>query len=78
MLNVTREMENRALAGYVYLKDKSVFTLENCGIFIETKGTVCYGKMVNDVYSDAQFADQHCQMVMAIDKEKYLTFVNKY
>ena len=77
-LNVTREMENRALAGYVYLKDKSVFTLENCGIFIETKGTVCYGKMVNDVYSDAQFADQHCQMVMAIDKEKYLTFVNKY
>ncbi|MGN1398827.1 MAG: nucleoside hydrolase [Erysipelotrichaceae bacterium] len=77
-LNITREMKNRALTGYVYLKDKSVFTLEDCGIFIETKGTVCYGKMVNDVYSDAQFSDQHCQMVMALDKEKYLSIVNEY
>lgn len=77
-LNVTREMENRALAGYVYLKDKSIFTIENCGIFIETKGTVCYGKMVTDLYSDAQFSDQHCQMITSIDKERYLSLVGKF
>lgn len=77
-LNVTRDMANRALLPYVYLKDKSIFTTDECGVFIETKGTVCYGKMVTDIYSDAQFETHNAEMVLSINRDKYLQIVNQY
>lgn len=48
-LNVTEDLQNRALAPLVYLKEPSVFVKEQCGIYVETKGKVTYGKTVTDV-----------------------------
>lgn len=74
-LNVTKDLENRALAALVYLKDPTVFTKEKCGIYVETKGKITYGKTVTDVYSDYQFEHQHCEIILDIDKNKYHNIV---
>ncbi len=74
-LNVTRNLENRALAPLVYLKDSSIFVTDECGIYVETKGKVTYGKTVTDVYSDFQFEDHHCEIVLDINRERFNTII---
>ncbi|HPW53831.1 MAG TPA: nucleoside hydrolase [Erysipelotrichaceae bacterium] len=74
-LNVTEDLQNRALAPLVYLKEPSVFVKEQCGIYVETKGKVTYGKTVTDVYSDFQFEDHHCEIILDIDIEKYNSII---
>ena len=74
-LNVTRNLKNRALAPLVYLKDPSIFVTDECGIYVETKGKVTYGKTVTDVYSDFQFEEHHCEIVLDINKERFNTII---
>ena len=70
-LNVTKKLENRALAPLVYIKDQSIFIKEACGIYVETKGTITYGKTITDVYSDFQFEDHYCEIILDINANKY-------
>lgn len=70
-LNVTRHLDNRALLPYMYLKDKTAFTTDECGAYIETQGTCTLGKMVIDVYSDKQFEQHNCEIILDFDNNKY-------
>ncbi len=69
-LNITRDLTNKALLPYAYLKDGSIFISDECGAYIETKGKTTYGKMVIDVYSDKQFEEHHCKIILDYDKNK--------
>lgn len=71
-LNVTETLGNRALAPLVYLLDKEVFESEECGVFVETQGTITRGATVTDIYSDKQFDDHFVQLVTGLDKVKYV------
>ena len=70
-LNVTEQLDNRALAPLVYLLEPQLFTTEECGVFVETQGRITYGATVTDIYSDKQFPDHYVQMVTAIDLDRY-------
>ncbi len=74
-LNITRNFNYKALLPYAYLKDKSVFVTEECGAYIETKGQSTLGKMVIDVYSDKQFEQHNCEIVLEIDKNKIHQYI---
>ncbi len=63
-LNFTRNKTNKSIYPYYYIKDNSKFTVEPCGIFVETSGKYSKGMTVTDIYSDKQFEDQHCLMVL--------------
>ncbi len=76
-LNVTRELENRALVPLAYLLEPSIFQFEECGVFVETKGTVTKGMTVTDLYSDKQFDNHHVKMVTAINLSTYMEFIRK-
>lgn len=69
-LNITRNLESKSLLPYAYLKDESIFTSDECGAYIETKGKTTYGKMVIDIYSDKQFEEHHCKIILDYDKDK--------
>ncbi|MBR0230425.1 MAG: hypothetical protein IJL94_03450, partial [Erysipelotrichaceae bacterium] len=71
-LNVTESLGNRALAPLVYLLDKGVFESEECGVFVETQGTITRGATVTDIYSDKQFDDHFVQLVTGLDKVRYV------
>lgn len=77
-LNVTENLKNRALAPLVYLKDSSIFVKDECGIYVETKGKVSYGKTVTDVHSDFQFENHHCEIILDIDMEKYNKVIKSF
>ncbi|MBO4217982.1 MAG: nucleoside hydrolase [Erysipelotrichaceae bacterium] len=70
-LNVTEQLENRALAPLVYLLKPEIFDTEECGVFVETQGRITYGATVTDLYSDKQFPDHYVQLVKAIDLNEY-------
>jgi len=69
-LNTTRDLENRVILPYAYLKDDTIFETEECGVYVETKGTVTKGMSVIDIYSDRQFEHHDVLFVKKIDFEK--------
>ena len=70
-LNVTEQLDNRALAPLVYLLKPEIFDTEECGVFVETQGKITRGATVTDLYSDKQFADHYVQLVKNIDMAEY-------
>ncbi len=66
-LNVTRDIENRAILPYLYLKNPAAFETEECGIYVETKGKCTRGMTVIDIYSDKQFEHHDCLLVKKIN-----------
>ncbi len=47
-----------------------LFSGEEAGVAVETKGTVTYGKTVTDLYSDKQFPFRNALVMLDVDKEK--------
>ncbi len=70
-LNVTGQLDNRALAPLVYLLKPEIFESEECGVFVETQGKITRGSTVTDLYSDKQFADHYVQLIKNINMEEY-------
>lgn len=56
----------------MYLVHPELFTAERCGVKVETKGTITQGKTVTDLYSDKQFDDQHVDVVLDLDRPKFI------
>ena len=69
-LNVTRNLENRALLPLAYLFKPQIFDTEECGVFVETKAAKTRGMTVTDLYSDKQFDKHYVEMVKGFDREK--------
>ena len=70
-LNVTEQLENRALAPLVYLLKPEIFDTEECGVFVETQGKITRGATVTDLYTDKQFPDHYVQLVKNINMDEY-------
>lgn len=56
-------------AAVLYAADDSIFTAEEAGVRVETKGALTRGKTVTDIYSDKQFDLRNAYVVTDVDRE---------
>lgn len=52
-----------------------LFSSEEAGVAVETKGTITYGKTVTDLYSDKQFPFKNALVLLDVDKAKLFATV---
>lgn len=52
-----------------------LFSGEEAGVAVETKGTISYGKTVTDLYSDKQFPFKNALVLLDVDREKLIETV---
>ena len=52
-----------------------MFSGEEAGVAVETKGTITYGKTVTDLYSDKQFPFKNALVLLDVDREKLIETV---
>ena len=52
-----------------------LFSGEEAGVAVETKGTITYGKTVTDLYSDKQFPFKNALVLLDVDREKLIETV---
>ena len=48
------------------------FEGHKCGIYVETQGTITFGKTVTDLWTDYKFEDRHCQIFLNVDRDKFV------
>ncbi len=61
----------------LYLTHPELFTGEEAGVFVETKGTVTMGKTVTDLWSDKKFEKKNAFVVLGVDREKFAEIVSE-
>ena len=54
-----------------------LFSGEEAGVAVETKGTITYGKTVTDLYSDKQFPFKNALVLLDVDKAKLFATVRE-
>ena len=54
-----------------------IFSAEETGVAVETKGTITYGKTVTDLYSDKQFPFKNALVALEVDKPKLFETVTE-
>ncbi len=54
-----------------------LFSGEEAGVAVETKGTITYGKTVTDLYSDKQFPFKNALVMLDVDREKLIETVTE-
>ncbi|MDY5841314.1 MAG: nucleoside hydrolase [Peptoniphilaceae bacterium] len=59
----------------LYLTHPEIFTLEEAGVFIETKGPLTRGKTVCDLRSDFHFEDRHALVGMGVDRNAFVRYL---
>ena len=60
-----------------YLAHPEIFTGQECGIYVETKGDLTIGKTVSDFYTDFKFEDRHCEAFTDVDREEFVKIIKK-
>ncbi len=48
------------------------FTGHECGVYVETQGTITFGKTVTDLWTDYKFEDRHCRIFLDLDRERFV------
>ena len=61
----------------LYLTNPELFTGEEAGVFVETRGTHTLGKTVTDLWSDKQFSDRHVFVVLGVDRDAFAAKVRQ-
>ena len=52
-----------------------LFSGEEAGVAVETKGTITYGKTVTDLYSDKQFPFRNALVMLGVDRDRLMETV---
>ncbi|MEA4941112.1 Pyrimidine-specific ribonucleoside hydrolase RihA [bioreactor metagenome] len=55
----------------LFLSCPELFSGEEAGVYVETRGTVTLGKTVTDLWSDKQFPDRHVFVVLDVDRDRF-------
>ena len=61
----------------LFLSCPELFSGEEAGVYVETRGTVTLGKTVTDLWSDKQFADRHVFVVLGVDRDRFAAKVRE-
>ena len=55
-----------------YLEYPEMFKAYDCGIYVETQGSITLGKTVCDLYTDHKWEDRHCTVLMDANREMFV------
>ncbi|MBQ6334147.1 MAG: nucleoside hydrolase [Erysipelotrichaceae bacterium] len=61
----------------MYLAHPEWFEGHECGIYVETQGTITFGKTVSDLWTDYKFEDRHCKAFLEVDREKFVEAIKE-
>ena len=59
----------------MYVAHPELFEGEMAGVVVETRGSVCNGKSVTDLYSDKQFPFRNALVLLKVDREKFISIL---
>lgn len=51
-----------------------LFKGQKCGIYVETQGTITFGKTVTDLWTDFKYEDRHCQAFLEVDRKQLIRY----
>ena len=49
-----------------------IFSGEEAGVYVETRGTITMGKTVTDLWSDKQFPEKNAFVVLDVNREAFV------
>lgn len=61
----------------LFLACPELFSGEEAGVYVETRGTLTLGKTVTDLWSDKQFSDRHVFVVLDVDRDRFAAKVGE-
>ena len=61
----------------LYLAHPELFSGEEAGVYVETRGTITLGKTVTDLYSDKQFEKKNALVLLHVDRTAFVDLVKK-
>lgn len=59
----------------LYLVHPELFSGEEAGVYVETRGALTLGKTVTDLYSDHQFEEKNAFVVLDVDRKRFVQTV---
>lgn len=59
----------------MYLAHPELFEAEEAGVYVETKGAITRGKTVTDLWSDKQFEKKNAQVVLKVDRDRFIAIL---
>ena len=57
----------------IYVNHPELFEGKECGIYVETQGSITLGKTVTDLWTDFKYNDRHCTLFLEVDREKVVS-----
>lgn len=55
----------------VYTAHPELFKGVDCGVYVETQGTISQGKTVTDIWTDFKYSDRHCTVFLDVDNDVF-------
>ena len=59
----------------VYVQYPELFKGVDCGVYVETQGTISMGRTCTDIWTDFKYDDRHCTVFLDVDTEKFAKLV---
>ena len=59
----------------LYLTHPQLFSGEEAGVYVETRGSITTGKTVTDLWSDKQFPQHNAFVVLGVDRSRFVEIV---
>jgi len=59
----------------IYTAHPDWFEGYECGIYVETQGTISTGKTCTDLWTDYKYPDRHCKAFLNVDREKFVNCI---
>lgn len=56
----------------MFLAHPELFESEEAGVYVETRGSITRGKTVTDLWSDKQFEKKNAQVVLKVDRDRFI------
>lgn len=61
----------------LYLAHPELFSGQEAGVYVETRGTITRGKTVTDLMSDKKFPEKNAFVVLTVDRDKFSAMVSE-
>ena len=59
----------------IYLVHPDWFAGKECGVFVETQGTITMGKTCSDLWTDFKYEDRHCKVFLDLDRDHFVELI---
>lgn len=61
----------------LYTVYPDLFRAEHCGVYTEIHSLPARGRTVTDIWSDQKFTDRHVDVLMDVDRERFVQIITE-